>query len=158
MSIQQCYTYGFRSGLDLFLEMVEMLGDLSIRPVQREDFEGSNKSMEYTRIVNNNKVVCNTWPRKHPNEYKWSLFTLIKDHHHGWKISSSFVKGNCLKGSLVWSNRDSFLTHDLELPPTQHASHHQDYYNPENQQWHWKIPMFNRKYIFIHGGLSSQSC
>ena len=32
------------SGQDwIFLEMVEMLGDLSIRPVQREDFEGSNK-------------------------------------------------------------------------------------------------------------------
>ena len=26
-----------------------------------------------------------------------------------------------------------------------------------NVPWHWKIPMFNRKYIFIHGGFSSQS-
>ena len=56
-----------------------------------------------------------------------------------------------LSKEIVWKDHlfgqieTVFLTHDLELPPTQHASHHQDYYNPENQQWHWKIPMFNSK-------------
>ena len=29
---------------------------------------------------------------------------------------------------------------------------------PWKLTWHWKIPIFNRKYIFIHGGCSSQSC
>ena len=24
--------------------------------------------------------------------------------------------------------------------------------------WHWEIPIFDRKYIFTHGGFSSQSC
>ncbi len=30
--------------------------------------------------------------------------------------------------------------------------------HPWKLTWHWKIPIFNRKYIFIHGGFSSQSC
>ena len=29
---------------------------------------------------------------------------------------------------------------------------------PRKLIWHWKIPIFNRKYIFTHGGFSSQSC
>ena len=28
---------------------------------------------------------------------------------------------------------------------------------PRKLIWHWKIPIFNRKYIFTHGGFSSQS-
>ncbi len=28
------------------------------------------------------------------------------------------------------------------------------YYTPSKLTWHWKIPIFNRKYIFIHGGWS----
>ena len=69
MSIQQCYTYGFRSGLDFVLEMVEMLGDVSSVRFNGRISRDPTKSIEYTRIVNN-QVVCNTGPRKHPNEYK----------------------------------------------------------------------------------------
>jgi len=33
-----------------------------------------------------------------------------------------------------------------------------DYTPLETNMTNWKLPIFNRKYIFIHGGFSSQSC
>ena len=74
-----------------------------------------------------------------------------KSHH---LLSKEIVWKDHLLGQI----ETVFLTHDLDLTATQHVSHHQDYHNPENQQWHWKTPMLNSKYIFIHGGFSSQSC
>ena len=62
-----------------------------------------------------------------------------------------FLGGHTWTATLTWSNQ-------MKTPKNTNKSRMCRKPRPWKPTWHWTIPMFNRKSIFIHGGLSSQSC
>ena len=64
----------------------------------------------------------------------------------------------CIYIYIEYYHFGDFLKFGFDMDPCAVEILYKTYTPHKTNMTGWKVPMFNRKYIFIHGGFSSQSC
>ena len=93
-----------------------------------------------------NKKHTENWQR--PTMLDLNMFIYIYIVYYRYLLPNAPILG--IFRGYHFANGDSIVLHRVMLP---NQNHHGDLH-PWKLTWRWEITIFNRKYIFFHGGFS----